>query len=95
MKPAWVKQSVWNALDDDGKPKSKPLILEMLTFSELPQGNSRYEVWSTPQQGAPYRVHYIENNVVINTHPFDTEVGARKFFERAVEDKYEEWYSRD
>jgi len=86
MKPAWVKQSVWDALE------SKPLIPERLTYSTLPDG-ARYEVWHTPQSGAPYRVRYFlqPGDTYINEHPFSTEMGARKFFEDAVERKTTEY----
>jgi len=57
----------------------------LLTWSNVPDGT--YEVWFTPQNGARYRVYYIENDVVIIEHPFETEIEARDFFEKAVEAK--------
>jgi hypothetical protein len=63
----------------------EPKTTELLTWANVPDGT--YEVWSTPQRGAAYRVYFVENDVVIIEHPFATETQARTFFERAVEAK--------
>jgi len=43
-----------------------------------------YELWSTPQAGAPYRIYFSIGGMVVTEHPFGTELSARKDFERRV-----------
>jgi hypothetical protein len=64
---------------------SKPLIPELMTWSDLPNGR-RYELWRTPMTTRRFHVYYLVGGVEVAKHPHDTELAARKDFERRVEE---------
>ncbi len=62
--------------------------MRLLTWCNLPHGE-RYEVLQclAYRQPSRYAVHFLKHGVLVNSHPFATEVAARTAFERFVEDK--------
>lgn len=66
--------------------KSKPLIPEILTWSDLPKG-VRLEVWRTPLRGPGFTVYCLVGGTEVGKHSYRTEVAARKNFERMVEER--------
>jgi len=62
------------------------MIPTMLVSSDLPN-RQRYEVWHTPNSATRYMVLYLVGGVEVSKHRYQTEIAARKNFERLVEEK--------
>jgi hypothetical protein len=58
----------------------------VLTSAQLPDG-ACYEVWFTATEKSMYTLRYFEHGVLITERSYETEIAARKDFERLVEEK--------
>lgn len=63
-------------------------MMKRLTYARLP-GDELYEVWECHAYGmkSPYLLRFLKCGVKINDEPFETEIGARKEFEKRCEAK--------